>query len=335
MNIGLTFDMKDDYLALGFSEEESAEFDKPDTIEAIEIAINKAGHTTERIGNIWDLTKALSQGKTWDLVFNIAEGLRGIGREAQVPALLDAYNIPYTFSDPLVLSLSLHKGMTKRVLRDLNLATTDFAEIKTIEDIESVNLPFPVFAKPIAEGTSKGVSLTSIVKNKVELKLECERLINIFHQPVLLETFLPGREFTVGIIGTGSSAKAIGCMEVLLSQNAEQGIYSYNNKENYEELVKYRIVEDYISAEVEKLAVAAYKGLGCRDAGRVDIRLDANGIPNIIELNPLAGLHPVRSDLPMICNFKGISYQTLIEEILNNASGRIVKSELAEIVENK
>jgi len=335
MNIGLTFDMKNDYLALGFSEEESAEFDKPDTIEAIEIAINKAGHTTERIGNIWDLTKALSQGKTWDLVFNIAEGLRGIGREAQVPALLDAYNIPYTFSDPLVLSLSLHKGMTKRVLRDLNLATTDFAEIKTIEDIESVNLPFPVFAKPIAEGTSKGVALTSIVKNKIELKLECERLINIFHQPVLLETFLPGREFTVGIIGTGSSAKAIGCMEVLLSQNAEQGIYSYNNKENYEELVKYRIVEDEISEVVEKLAVAAYKGLGCRDAGRVDIRLDANGIPNIIELNPLAGLHPVRSDLPMICNFKGISYQTLIEEILNNASERIVKSELAEIVENK
>ncbi|MBU1116752.1 MAG: ATP-grasp domain-containing protein [Bacteroidetes bacterium] len=335
MNIGLTFDLKDDYLALGFSEEESAEFDKPDTIEAIEIAINKAGHTTERIGNIWDLTKALSQGKTWDLVFNIAEGLRGIGREAQVPALLDAYNIPYTFSDPLVLSLSLHKGMTKRVLRDLNLATTDFAEIKTIEDIESVNLPFPVFAKPIAEGTSKGVSLTSIVKNEVELKLECERLINIFHQPVLLETFLPGREFTVGIIGTGSSAKAIGCMEVLLSQNAEQGIYSYNNKENYEEFVKYRIVEDEISEVVEKLAIAAYKGLGCRDAGRVDIRLDANGIPNIIELNPLAGLHPVRSDLPMICNFKGISYQTLIEEILNNASERIVKSDLTEIVENK
>ena len=335
MNIGLTFDLKDDYLALGFSEEESAEFDKPDTIEAIETAINKAGHTTERIGNIWDLTKALSQGKTWDLVFNIAEGLRGIGREAQVPALLDAYNIPYTFSDPLVLSLSLHKGMTKRVLRDLNLATTDFAEVKTIEDVEPVNLPFPLFAKPIAEGTSKGVSLTSIVKNKVELKLECERLINVFNQPVLLETFLPGREFTVGIIGTGTSAKAIGCMEVLLSQNAEQEIYSYNNKENYEELVKYRIVEDEISAEVEALAIAAYKGLGCRDAGRVDIRLDANGVPNIIELNPLAGLHPVRSDLPMICNFKGISYQTLIEKILNNAFERIVKSDLAKIVENK
>ena len=335
MNIGLTFDLKDDYLALGFSEEESAEFDKHDTIEAIENAINVSGYNTERIGNIWDLSKALSHGKTWDLVFNIAEGLRGIGREAQVPALLDAYNIPYTFSDPLVLSLSLHKGMTKRVLRDLNLATTDFAEIKTIEDIESVNLPFPLFAKPIAEGTSKGVSLTSIVKNKIELKAECQRLIDIFHQPVLLETFLPGREFTVGIIGTGAFAKSVGCMEVLLQEKAEQGIYSYNNKENYEELVKYRIVEDEISEVVEKLAVAAYKGLGCRDAGRVDIRLDANGIPNIIELNPLAGLHPVRSDLPMICNFKGISYQTLIEEILKSAFERIYKPKMVFTIENK
>lgn len=335
MNIGITFDLKDDYLALGFSEEESAEFDKPDTIEAIENAINIAGHSTERIGNIWDLTKALSQGKTWDLVFNIAEGLRGIGREAQVPALLDAYNIPYTFSDPLVLSLSLHKGMTKRILRDLNLATTDFAEVKTIEDVESVNLTFPLFAKPIAEGTSKGVSLTSIVKNKVELKLECQRLLDFFNQPVLLETFLPGREFTVGVLGTGDSAKSVGCMEVLLQEKAEQGIYSYNNKENYEDLVKYKIAEDEISKEVEELAVAAYKGIGCRDAGRVDIRLDANGIPNIIELNPLAGLHPVRSDLPMICNFKEISYQTLIQEILDSASQRIEKSELAVIVETK
>jgi len=323
MNVGITFDLKDDYLALGFSEEESAEFDKPDTIEAIENAIKFAGHNTERIGNIWSLTKALSQGKTWDLVFNIAEGFRGIGREAQVPALLDAYNIPYTFSDPLVLSLSLHKGITKRILRDLNLATTDFAEINTINDVELVNLPFPLFAKPIAEGTSKGVSLTSIVKNKVELKAECERLIDIFHQPVLLETFLPGREFTVGIIGTGNLAKSIGCMEVLLQKDAEQGVYSYNNKENYENLVKYRLAEDEISKEVENLALNAYKGLGCRDAGRVDIRLDSKGIPNIIELNPLAGLHPVRSDLPMICSFKEISYQTLINEILKSASERV------------
>jgi D-alanine-D-alanine ligase len=323
MKIGLTYDLKDEYLKLGFTEEESAEFDKPDTIEAIENSIRNAGHETERIGNIWELTKSLAEGKIWDLVFNIAEGFRGIGREAQVPALLDAYNIPYTFSDPMVLSLSLHKGMTKRVLRDLNLATSNFAEVCIADEANNVDLPYPLFVKPIAEGTSKGVSLTSIVKNKKELVEECARLLKIFNQPVLIETFLPGREFTVGILGTGNKAKSLGCMEVLLHTNAEQGVYSYNNKENYEELVKYRIADDEKAIEVEKLALQAYRGLGCRDAGRVDIRLDENGIPNIIELNPLAGLHPVRSDLPMICNFKKIPYDDLIKGILDSAISRI------------
>ena len=291
--------------------------------EAIEKGIAAAGYATERIGNIWDLTKQLAEGKTWDLVFNIAEGFRGIGREAQVPALLDAYNIPYTFSDPMVLSLSLHKGMTKRVLRDLKLATSNFAEVSSADDAKNIDLPYPLFVKPIAEGTSKGVSLTSIVKNKKELIEECSRLLKIFNQSVLVETFLPGREFTVGILGTGNNAKSLGCMEVLLHANAEQGVYSYNNKENYEELVKYALAEDNVSIEVEKLALAAYRGLGCRDAGRVDIRLDKNGKPNIIELNPLAGLHPVRSDLPMICNFKKIPYNDLIRGILDSAMTRI------------
>ena len=118
MKIGLTYDLRSEYLKMGYSELETAEFDRDDTIEAIESTLHELGYETERIGHAKQLAKALTTGKRWDLVFNIAEGLHGIGREAQVPALLDLYEIPYTFSDPLVMSLTLHKGLTKRVLRD-------------------------------------------------------------------------------------------------------------------------------------------------------------------------------------------------------------------------
>ena len=104
MRIGLTYDLRADYLALGYCEEETAEFDRDETVQAIEASIRRLGHTTERIGNVFRLTEALARGDRWDLVFNIAEGMRGFGREAQVPALLDAYGIPYTFSDPLVMA---------------------------------------------------------------------------------------------------------------------------------------------------------------------------------------------------------------------------------------
>jgi len=119
MIIGLTYDLRSDYLAMGFGEEETAEFDRAETIDALEAAIRELGHECERIGNAWRLIELLVQGRRWDLVFNIAEGLRGIGREAQVPAILDLYDIPYTFSDPMVMSLTLHKGMTKRAVISL------------------------------------------------------------------------------------------------------------------------------------------------------------------------------------------------------------------------
>ena len=142
MKIGMTYDLREDYLTKGFSEEETAEFDRPDTIEAIEGALRSLGYQTDRIGNIQDLTRRLAFGDRWDLVFNIAEGLNGYGREAQVPALLDAYGIPYTFSDPLVLALTLHKGMTKRVIRDSGIPTPDFYVVESVSDVDKIDLPF-------------------------------------------------------------------------------------------------------------------------------------------------------------------------------------------------
>ncbi len=329
MKVGLTYDLREDYLQAGYGLEETAEFDRPDTIDAIEAAIRALGYETDRIGRIQSLVERLAAGDRWDLVFNIAEGLAGMGREAQVPALLEAYELPYVFSDPLVLTLTLHKGMTKRVIRDLGIPTPAFAVIETPADIDGVDLPYPLFAKPVAEGTGKGITAASRIDNPAELRQQCLSLLDRYKQPVLVETYLPGREMTVGIVGTGDQAVSVGIMEVLLQDNAEAGVYSYDNKENSEECVRYRLPDDPEAQLAEQTALAAWRGLGCRDAGRVDIRSDANGVPNFMEVNPLAGLHPEHSDLPILCGMGGISYTELIRRIMDSAltrlNGRVVR----------
>ena len=324
MKIGITYDLRDDYLKEGYTLEETAEFDRVDTIDAIDEAIRACGHETDRIGNAKQLVQRLARGERWDLVFNIAEGLHGVGREALVPALLDSYEIPYTFSDPLVLALTLHKGMTKAVLRDAGVPTADFAVVSVPADIEKVSLPYPLFVKPVAEGTGKGISDASLVKTPAELKRVCENLLAEFHQQVLVETFLPGREFTAGVVGTGGEAAAVGVMEVVFKKKEPADlIYSYHNKSNYEQVIEYRVPEPEVIESCAGLALSAWKVLGCRDGGRVDIRMDGRGRPNFIEVNPLAGLNPVHSDLPILCKLNGISFQELMERILKSAFKRI------------
>ena len=323
MKVGITYDLKDYYLSRGMSEEDSAEFDSADTIEAIGRGLEKMGHDTDPVGNIHELTARLAAGDRWDMVFNIAEGVNGFGREAQIPALLDAYGIPYTFSDPLVLSLTLHKGMTKHVIRDMGIPTPDFQVITEPADLEKCRIAFPLFAKPVAEGTGKGISRISKIRNKEELKNACEWIIEKFKQPVLLESFLPGREFTVGITGTGNRAVSTGIMEVVIKKGADPDSYSYSNKKHYETRVKYRAVDDAEALEAVDTALAAWRGLGCRDGGRVDLRSDRSGTPMFLEVNPLAGLNPAISDLPILCGMHGISYQTLIRRIMESAIERI------------
>jgi D-alanine-D-alanine ligase len=318
-NIGITYDLRDDYLAAGYSKEETAEFDRVDTIDALEGSLLEHGYSVQRIGNIRALVEHLAAGERWDMVFNIAEGLHGFGREAQIPALLEAYRIPYTFSDSLVLSLTLHKGMTKDVVRALGIPTPDFVVLQTPADLPQVRLPFPLFAKPVAEGTGKGINAASRISSPADLEVICRQLLEKFDQPVLVETYLPGREFTVGIVGTGPEAVVLGVAEVLLKDNAEQNAYSYVNKERYAELVEYRLVDDEAAGRAAEIALAAWRGLGCRDGGRVDLRADAAGQPCFIEVNPLAGLHPRHSDLPIICTLKGISYHQLIGFIMDSA----------------
>jgi D-alanine-D-alanine ligase len=330
MNIGLTYDLRNDYLAEGYSEEETAEFDSPVTINGIERALQELGYETDRIGNARRLVERLAAGDRWDLVFNIAEGLHGLAREAQVPAILDVYDIPYTFSDPLVLSLALHKGLTKAVVRQGGIATPDFALVERPADVAAIDLPYPLFAKPVAEGTSKGISGASKIADPAALRKACLALLEQFRQPVLVETFLPGREFTVGVTGTGAEAVALGVMEIHLLATAEAEVYSYVNKEECDDRVRYSLARpenDPVVAEVEELVLASWRVLGCRDGGRVDVRCDAAGRPSFIEVNPLPGLNPEHSDLPILCGFLGIPYVDLIDRIVRSARQRM-KQEL-------
>ena len=323
MRIALTYDLRDDYLAAGHSEEEAAEFDRPETIDGIAQALAALRHSPVRVGNLAALAARLLAGERWDLVFNIAEGLYGLARESQVPALLDAWRIPYTFSDPLVLALSLHKGMTKRVVRDAGVPTPDFRLVEEEADLDVVDLPVPLFCKPVAEGSSKGVTPASRVAGPDALRAVCRDLLARFRQPVLVEEYLPGRELTVGILGTGRNAVVLGVLEVLLRSGAESGIYSFHNKEHYEALVDYRVADDADARAAGEVALAAWRVLGGRDAGRVDLRFDARGRPCFLEVNPLAGLHPVRSDLAIIARRVGLGYQGLIGRIVQSAQERV------------
>lgn len=325
MLVGITYDLRTDYIKEGFTEEETAEFDKEETIEGIENALNNAGYKTERIGNIKQLTKKLTKGKIWDIVFNISEGMYGLSRESQVPCLLDAYNIPYVFSDGLVLAISLQKGITKRIIRDAGISTAEFHIVESISDIEKIKIKYPLFAKPIAEGTGKGISGLSKISDKSELTKVCNKLLKKHKQPVLVEKFLPGREFTVGIVGTGINSKAVGVMEVVFRKHEKTKIYSLENKENYQKVIDYVVPEKKVIDKCYNIAVKCWQILGCRDGGRIDLRMDASGQLNFIEVNPLAGLNPVHSDLPILSRFAGISYQKLIEMIMKSALLRLKK----------
>jgi D-alanine-D-alanine ligase len=322
MKIGLTYDLKTTYLQQGFSHEEVAEFDSEETIAGIESTLKELGYQTERIGNIIELANDLVSGKRWDLVFNIAEGLYGIGREAQVPALLEAFRIPYVFSDPMVLSLTLHKGMAKHVVRGNGIPTANFTVVRSEKDLKNIELEYPLFIKPVAEGTGKGITQKSFITNADELAWNAMELLHRFGQPVLVEEYLPGREFTVGITGTGGDAKPCGIMEIIV-HNKEEQIYSLLNKEQYESRVAYSLPEKEITEQCYEIALKSWNALECRDGGRVDLRLDKHGVPNFIEVNPLAGLNPIHSDLPILCRMNGISYRELIDSIMKSALNRL------------
>ena len=323
MKIALTYDLRDDYLREGMTEEETAEMDSISTIEALEGTISSLGYEIEKVGNIKSLITKLATGQRWDLVFNIAEGVYGMGREAQVPAVLDAYRIPYTFSDTIVLAVALQKALTKRIVSDLDIPTSDFYSVRTEDGISKVNLSFPLFAKPVAEGTGRGVNNRSIINNKAELEETCLDLLRTYQQPVLVERYLPGREYTVGIIGSGPKAEAVGVMEVVLKPVSDVEVYGFKAKELCEQLIEYKPAYGEAAEKAKEMSLIVHKGINCRDSSRVDFKEDEQGHLQFLEINPLAGLHPSHSDLPIICSFFNIPYKELIKRIIDSAKERI------------
>jgi D-alanine-D-alanine ligase len=218
----------------------------------------------------------------------------------------------------------LHKGMTKHVVRSMGIPTPDFTVLHNETELDRVDLLWPLFVKPVAEGSSKGISSASKVHSQEELNAVCRDLLRRFNQPVLVETFLPGRELTVGIVGTGLQARALGVMEVLMRTAADPEVYSYSNKALYEKRVHYGLVHGPLAHQATELALRVWRGLGCRDGGRVDLRCDAYGIPSFLEVNPLPGLNREHSDLPILCRLLGLPYERLIDSIMSSAAQRLL-----------
>lgn len=320
MKVGLTFDLRSWYIGRGYSMDETAEFDKQETVDALEDSLKQMGHSTEPIGNAFQLIEALAAGRRWDIVFNIAEGLYGDGRESVVPAILDQYRIPYVFSGPVIMGLSLNKHLAKLVVSAAGVPVSPGVLITEPDSCDKIILNYPLFVKPVSEGTGKGITEKSLVKNASELRVMVEWILSEFRQPALVEEYLPGREFTVGIVGSGHESVAIGGMEVICADNLP---YSVEVKENYENYCKYTPLDVNIADECRKVALSAWKALDAVDAGRIDLKADRNGKICFIEANPLAGLNPIHSDLPILARMYGIEYQKLMEMIMESATRRV------------
>jgi D-alanine-D-alanine ligase len=319
MKVGLTYDLRSWYIDRGYSMDETAEFDKQETVDALANSLKQMGHETELVGNAFQLIEALAAGRRWDIVFNIAEGLYGDGRESVVPAILDQYKIPYVFSGPVIMGLSLNKHLAKLVVAASGVPVSPGCLITELKDLDKCNLKYPLFVKPVSEGTGKGITESSLINSIAELLKMVKWILTEFHQPALVEEYLPGREFTVGVVGFGEEAFAIGGMEVMTVNNLP---YSVEVKENYQNYCTYKPLDADIIDECKSVALRAWKALDAVDAGRVDLKADRNGKICFIEANPLAGLNPIHSDLPILSRMYGIEYQTLMEMIMKAAIKR-------------
>jgi D-alanine-D-alanine ligase len=235
--------------------------------------------------------------------------------------------IPFTHSDPLTLALTLDKAMTKRVVASHGIPTAPFAVVESLSDLAAVDLPFPLFVKPSCEGSSMGIRRSSRVKDADALAVETARILADYAQPVLVESFLPGVEMTVGVLGNGDRAEVLGVMEIQpLLVKTDEFVYGLETKRNYVAEVAYHVPPKNVPAatvrRVGEVALGAYRALGCRDVSRVDVRLDARGVPNFVEVNPLPGLSPASSDIVIMARTCGRTFEDVIGRIVEEADAR-------------
>jgi D-alanine-D-alanine ligase len=271
-----------------------------------------------------------------DIVFNIAEGFRGVNREAHVPAICEFYGIPYTGSDPFTLSLCLDKARAKETLAFHGIPTPRFALVKTLSELapRTAGLRLPLFVKPLHEGSSKGITDANLCRDSRQLLAQCRFLLENYSQPVLVEEYLPGKEFTCAVLGNGDEATVLPIVGMNFETLPEGAlpIYSFDAKfvwdrpENPLDIFECptRITRK-LQASIERVTLDAFRVLGCRDWARIDVRLDSSGVPNIIEANPLPGILPDPADnscLPKAARAAGIGYDELIQSCLRYAAAR-------------
>ena len=314
--------------------DEFAEWDSPATIAAVESALSHLGKVIRLEANE-DFPERLRQARP-DIVFNIAEGFHGVNREAHVPAICEFFGIPYSGSDPFTLSLCLDKARTKETLAFHGIPTPKFAVVERIEDFESrtADLLLPLFVKPLHEGSSKGITDSNLCWDRAHLLRQTEFLLENYKQPVLVEEYLPGKEFTCAVLGNGDEAIVlpIVAMNFETLPKGALPIYSFDAKfvwdrpENPLDIFQCpaRITRE-LQASIERVTLDAFRVLGCRDWARIDVRLDAAGVPNVIEVNPLPGILPDPADnscLPKAARAAGIGYEELIQGCLKDAAAR-------------
>lgn len=318
-----------------------ADFDHVETIDSLRAALETDGHETVFIQADEELPYALKEVKP-DICFNIAEGLGGDAREAQVPALLEMLKIPYTGSRVMANGISLDKTLTKRIWRDRRLPVASFQEFVIGDEPLRAELKFPLFVKPAREGTGMGVDMKAIVKNEKELRERSYYIINTYQQPALVEDFLPGREFTVGILGR-SDAKLYSrnpewyekdgfhrfpVLELDMTRSVTPKVYSKESKskevgeEGAPEYICPAILEPELEKKLKYFALRAHQLLNALDISRTDIRLDEEGNPRLLEINTLPGLTPDYSDLCLQAKAEDIRYEDLVLDILYLGASR-------------
>lgn len=318
--------------SLKHSTDTYAEWDTWETIHAVECALAEKHTVTliEADDHAFELLRSLRP----QIVFNIAEGLHGVSRESQVPAMLEFLQLPYTGSDPLTLALCLDKARAKEILSYHRLPTPRFTLISTFSEVSSLDFPLPAIVKPVHEGSSKGIFDSSLAHNREELVKAIHTVLEVYHEPALVEEFLPGREFTVALLGNADCLNVLPIVEINFETLPEgvNRIYSYEAKWIWDQAANpLQIFEcpanlsDGLREEIGRLCRKAFTVMNCRDWTRIDVRLDSRGVPHIIELNPLPGILPNPEDnscFPKAARAAGLSYQRLLQSVLNCAAVR-------------
>jgi D-alanine-D-alanine ligase len=328
MKIGLAYDLKEAVISAPHCPEDALEeYDSPETVEAIATVIESLGHSVVKLGGGNEFISSILWNDV-DFVFNISEGLGNYkSREAQVPSILEMLDIPYSGSEPQCLAICLDKPLTKSLVAAAGIRTPKWQLItdhRQIEETTCDHLSLPAFVKPAYEGSSKGIHTGSKAQNVAQIAAVAAKLIEHYKQPVMVEEFIGGDEVTVGMVGN-SPPTILGIMRVLPKQENEHFIYSIEVKREWEQLVDYECpaqLEASILEEITNSSLKIFKILGCRDFARLDFKLSPEGVPYFLEINPLAGLNPKSSDLPIMTNKLGWTYQSLISAILNSALQR-------------